>query len=210
MLFMLFMGHLVIGLIAGFILYEVLHDRNVIIFCALGSVLPDILDKALGYIVFNSVLDNGRIYFHSLVIFLLFFIAGIIVWKYYRSNSFLCVASGILLHQLVDVMWMKPVTWYYPLLGPYPVGKETDYLLSALLTELSSPTEWIFFIAILLVAGMAAIQVYRKQPVIHLEESRISRGQRQLVASLTTIALFVLVLSIIIIYIWQPYLATML
>jgi hypothetical protein len=47
---MLFPGHLVIGLIAGFVLYELCHDQNVIVFCALGSVLPDIVDKPLGHL----------------------------------------------------------------------------------------------------------------------------------------------------------------
>ena len=102
---MLFLSHLVIGLIIGFILYEFFHARSLIAFCALGSVLPDIVDKPLGHIVFGSSLDNGKIFFHSLVIVLLFFIAGLIVWKYYRSFSFLVVGFGIFLHQLVDMMF---------------------------------------------------------------------------------------------------------
>jgi hypothetical protein len=42
--YMLILAHLVIGLIIGFILYEIFHARTIIIFCALGSVLPDIVD----------------------------------------------------------------------------------------------------------------------------------------------------------------------
>jgi hypothetical protein len=42
---MLFLGHEVIGLIAEFIHYEIYHDQNAIIFCALGNVLPEIVDK---------------------------------------------------------------------------------------------------------------------------------------------------------------------
>ena len=51
---MLFLGHLVIGLIIGFILYEFFHARSMIVFCALGSVIPDIVDKPLGHIIFSS------------------------------------------------------------------------------------------------------------------------------------------------------------
>lgn len=202
---MLFMGHLVLGLIAGFILYEVLHDRNVIIFCALGSILPDIVDKPLGYIVLDSVLNSGKIYFHSLIIFLLFVLTGIFVWKYYRSNSFLCVALGIFLHQMADAMWRSPQLWYYPLLGPYQMGDTRNYFFTSLIRELTSPTELIFIFAILILVIIVGIRTYRKQPPVELEEPHALREQRQLFAGLVGIAIFVLILSVIIIYLWQPY-----
>ena len=163
---MLFLGHLVIGLIAGFILYEMYHDQNAIIFCSLGSVLPDIVDKPLGHIVLTSVLDNGKIYFHSLIIFLLFFMTGILVWKYYRSHSFLYVALGIIIHQLVDLMWKRPVNWYYPFLGRYQVEVHQNYVVQVIITELTSPTEWIFFIGILVILLVAGIRIYQKKPAM--------------------------------------------
>ncbi len=132
---MLFLGHLVIGLIIGFILYEIFHARSMIIFCAIGSVLPDLVDKVLGRIIFSSSLDNGRIFFHSIGIVLLFMIVGLVVWRYYHSFSFLVVGFGVLLHQLVDMMWRSPVSWYYPLLGPFPVDATPDYFLRAVLAE---------------------------------------------------------------------------
>ncbi len=97
---MLILGHLIIGLIIGFILYEVFHARSIIVFCAIGSVLPDLVDKGLGHIVFSSSLDNGRIFFHSLGIVLLFAVVGLIVWRYYRSFAFLVVGFGVLIHQV--------------------------------------------------------------------------------------------------------------
>jgi hypothetical protein len=121
---MLFLGHLVIGLIIGFILYEFFHARSLIAFCALGSVLPDIVDKPLGHIVFGSSLDNGKIFFHSLVIVLLFFLAGLIVWKYYRSFSFLVVGFGIFLHQLVDMMFAPGFFLYQ--INNMPAWQEAD------------------------------------------------------------------------------------
>ena len=81
------MGHLVIGLIIGFIIYEFLHDRMIIVFVAIGSVLPDLVDKPLGYIIFGSTLDNGKIYIHSLIIVLLLFITDLLVWRLFKSAS---------------------------------------------------------------------------------------------------------------------------
>ena len=201
---MLFLGHLVIGLIAGFIIYEIFHDQNAIIFCALGCVLPDIVDKPMGYIVLNSVLDSGRIYFHSLIIFTLFFITGIIVWRYYHSNSFLCVGLGIIIHQLLDLMWNQPVNWYYPVLGPYQAHGYKDYFSQAIFSELSSVTEWIFFIAIVIIILVAGISKYQKQPFVMPDPLR-EQQQYRLYSGLLGVAIFVLVLSIAIIVIWQPY-----
>ena len=201
---MLILGHLVIGLIIGFILYEIFHARSLIVFCAIGSVLPDLVDKGLGHIVFSSSLDNGRIFFHSLVIVLLLALVGLIVWNYYRSFAFLVVGLGVLLHQVVDMMWKQPVTWYYPLLGPYPVDVTPDYFDQAVLAELSSVTEWIFFIAILVIV----LVLYRNKTIhdtLLYPDPRMQQKTRKFYGGLVGVALFVLVIAVIIITIWDPF-----
>lgn len=200
---MLILGHLVIGLIIGFILYELFHARTIIIFCAIGSVLPDIVDKLLGRIIFSSSLDNGRIFFHSLGIVLLFAIVGLIVWNYYRSFSFLIVGFGVLIHQIVDMMWTEPVTWYYPLLGPYPVDFTPDYFQQAIISELTSGTEWIFFAAIVVVTFV----LYRNRALhnsILDPDPLLQQKTKKFYFGLIGVALFVLALSVIIIAIWDP------
>jgi len=201
---MLILGHLVIGLIIGFILYEIFHARSIIVFCAIGSVLPDLVDKVLGRVIFSSSLDNGRIFFHSLVIVLLFFIIGLIVWKYYRSFSFLVVASGVFIHQAVDLMWRDPVTWYYPLLGPYLTDFTPDYFQQAIVAELASVTEWIFFVAIMVLF----IVLYRNKTLNDTlldPDPRMQQKTRKFYGGLLGVALFVLTISVIIIAIWDPF-----
>jgi len=200
---MLILGHLVIGLIIGFILYEIFYARMIIIFCVIWSVLPDIVDKLLGHTTFNANLDNGRLFFHSLGIVLLFFITGLIVWKYYRSFAFLVVGLGVLIHQITDMMGKQPQTWYYPLLGPYPVDVTPDYFGQAILAELTSVTEWIFFIAILLLV----VILYRNKTIHDTlldPDPRMQQKTRKFYGGLTGVALFVLSLSVIIIAIWDP------
>jgi membrane-bound metal-dependent hydrolase YbcI (DUF457 family) len=201
---MLFLGHLVIGLIIGFMLYEFFHARSMIAFCALGSIIPDIVDKPLGHIIFSSSLDNGKIFFHSLVIVLLFFITGLIVWKYYRSFSFLVVGFGMFLHQLVDTMWNQPVDWLYPLLGPFQTDSSPDYFQQAIRAELSSGTEWIFFAAIMVVA----LVLYRNH-TLHTTlldpDPRMQQKTKKFYGGLLAVLLFVLVIAIIIITIWDPF-----
>jgi membrane-bound metal-dependent hydrolase YbcI (DUF457 family) len=202
--YMLFLGHLVIGLIIGFILYEFFHDRTIIVFVAIGSVLPDVIDKPLGHIIFGSTLDNGKIFFHSFIIVLLFFITGLIVWKLYKSPSFIFVASGMFLHQLVDMMWTRPVNWYYPFFGPYQTEAHTDYFLNAIVAELTSVTEWIFFVAILAIAYLLYRNTKQQKQIVD-PDPLIREKTRRFYGSLLAVALFVLALSVIIIYLWDPF-----
>lgn len=201
---MLFLGHLVIGLIIGFILYELLHDRTIIVFVAIGSILPDIIDKPLGHIIFGSTLDNGKIFFHSFVIVLLFLITGLLVWKFYKSHSFLFISIGVFLHQLVDMMWKHPVNWYYPFFGPYQTQKHTDYFQNAIVAELTSGTEWIFFIAILVVTSLIYLNTKQQKQTVELDPL-VREKTRHFYGSLLAVALFVLALSITIIYIMDPF-----
>lgn len=201
---MLILGHFVIGLIIGFILYEIVHARTIIVFCALGSILPDIVDKLLGHIIFSASLDNGRIFFHSLGIVLLFAIVGLFVWKYYRSFSFLVVGFGVFLHQVVDMMWTSPLSWYYPLLGPYPADSSPDYFQRAILAEFTSGTEWIFFAAIVVVTFV----LYRNQALKNTlldPDPLLQQKTKKFYFGLIGVALFVLALSVIIIAIWDPF-----
>jgi membrane-bound metal-dependent hydrolase YbcI (DUF457 family) len=201
---MLFLGHLVTGLIVGFILFEFFHDRMIIVFVATGSVLPDIIDKPLGHIIFGSTLDSGKIFFHSFILVLLFFIIGLLVRKWSRSPAFLFLAFGVFLHQLVDLMWKRPVNWYYPVLGPYPAEAHTDYFLNAILGELTSVTEWIFFIALLAVAILLSLNMQRHQSLVDFDPLLFEKTRR-FYGSLLAVALFVLALSVIIICAGDPF-----
>jgi hypothetical protein len=200
---MLILGHLVIGLIIGFLLYELFHARTMIVFCALGSILPDLVDKVLGRVVFSSSLDNGRIFFHSLVIVLLFLITGLIIWNYYRSFSFLVVGFGVLLHQLVDIMWKSPVSWYYPILGPFPADITPDYFQQAFLAELTSVTEWIYFAAIVVVTVVLYHNLTLRNTLVD-PDPLMQQKTRKFYFGLIGVALFVLALSVIIIALWDP------
>lgn len=123
--------------------------------------------------------------------------------------SFLYVSLGVIIHQLVDLMWKRPVNWFYPFPGRYQVEVHQNYVAQMIITELPSCTEWIFFIAILVIILIAGIRIYQKKPVVSLDPLQEQR-QHQLYAGLLGIAIFVLILSIAIIYIWQPYQAMIL
>jgi membrane-bound metal-dependent hydrolase YbcI (DUF457 family) len=153
---MLLLFHLFVGLIIGVLLYWWFRDAILIVAAAIGSILPDLFDKPVAIIVFESTL-GGRIYFHGLVFFFIVLVIGIIIWRYFHSFAGIALALGILSHQLLDAMWEIPVKWYYPFLGPYTEVKYTNSFSKGLMTELTSPSEWLIAGVIILIL----IQVLR-------------------------------------------------
>jgi hypothetical protein len=133
--------HLFTGLILGFLLGDLLHDRRWIFPCAIGALLPDLIDKPLGHIIFASSIAYGRIYAHTLLFFLLLLVTGLIVWKVKRSPLVLAVSVGVLSHTILDLMWREMENWSYPFLGPFRGKMPADYMLTIFNRELSNPAE---------------------------------------------------------------------
>lgn len=142
---MLLLCHLFIGLSLGLLLYAWLKEEWVILAVALGAILPDLIDKPLGHFLLNETLDNGRIFFHGLFAVGVFMVGSLAVRRTRYAILFAALAVGILSQQLLDAMWLDPVSWYFPFLGPYIPGQYPDYLISSIWEEITSPTEWIFF-----------------------------------------------------------------
>ena len=81
------------------------------LFCMAGSVVPDLIDKPLGYILLPQVLDSGRTFLHTLLIAAIFAAVGVMLWNRNRyAPALVAFAAGVLLHQLPDAMWQEPVT----------------------------------------------------------------------------------------------------
>ncbi|MDK2890897.1 MAG: hypothetical protein PWR21_1529 [Methanoculleus sp.] len=139
--------HLFLGLVLGLAIARHLDDRRLIGFCALGAVLPDLLDKPVGHVLLGGSLNSGRIFGHGLLFLALLLITGIFLVQRRQSFALLAAAGGVLSHQVLDAMWAMPVTWYFPLLGPYESYEFTDYIGGAILAEVSSLSEWIFLAA---------------------------------------------------------------
>ena len=48
-------------------------------------------------------------------------------------------------------MWEEPANWYFPFCGPWETGSYPGYFSSMILTELGSPTEWLFAASVLFI-----------------------------------------------------------
>lgn len=86
-------------------------------FVILGSMLPDIIDKPLGGIIFKETIGNGRIYSHTLLFLLFLSALGAFFWGKYRRPGLMVVAGGSIIHHILDSMWLYPGTFLWPIDG---------------------------------------------------------------------------------------------
>lgn len=105
-------------------------------FLAIGSMLPDIIDKPLGTILFGTP-GMGRIFAHTLLF--LFVIAALAVFL--RDMRIASLCGGVFIHLALDTMWNSPVTLLWPLLGPFPIAHYVSPLgyLEMLMLGLRNP-----------------------------------------------------------------------
>ncbi|PKL70592.1 MAG: hypothetical protein CVV30_04370 [Methanomicrobiales archaeon HGW-Methanomicrobiales-1] len=149
---MYFFFHLLTGLILGFLISDLLDDRRWLIPCTVGAVLPDLIDKPIGYLLFPTTIGYGRIYSHTLLVAMLVLACGLVIWKLKKDPGVMGVGVGILSHQILDQMWLQPPNWYYPLLGNFKGVGNSDYFFFMLSQELKNPFELV--LAVILGSGV--------------------------------------------------------
>ena len=155
---MFVLAHLLVGVLIGVLLYLWRRERWLILAAAVGSVLPDLIDKPLGHILLAGTVNFGRIYFHSLIFLLAFFILGYLVWWKYRSFIGFAVALGVLSHQALDLMWAEYWNWLWPFFGPFRGDSIENFFQYGLIEEITNPSEWLAAIVILgIILGIAKI-----------------------------------------------------
>jgi len=89
----------------------------------LGSILPDLIDKPLGYLIYGSM-ASGRIFAHTLLFLLVLAALAAIL----KSRPLGSLAFGVLAHQALDTIWTTPVIFLWPLLGDFPVKAHMSVL----------------------------------------------------------------------------------
>jgi membrane-bound metal-dependent hydrolase YbcI (DUF457 family) len=86
-------------------------------YLVIGALLPDLIDKPIGLIIFASTFANGRIISHTLLFVLSLFLVGLYIYEKKKDIKVLILASGSFFHLLEDYMWTTPKTLFWPLLG---------------------------------------------------------------------------------------------
>ena len=195
---MYFFAHLLAGILLGILLAVLARDSRLIPACALGSILPDLVDKPVGLLLFPGIFGTGRIFFHALLIFFLILFIGILIsTKYPRTGILIiAVAAGVITHQVLDAMWLQPANWYWPALGPFKGHSRPDFFIDAFWRTIQNPTEWLAGIAILAFLIIAAVPRFGERFRSELKGPWIRRLSLPLVLLMSATAVLLVAIGI--------------
>ncbi|MCD4740968.1 MAG: metal-dependent hydrolase, partial [Desulfobacteraceae bacterium] len=85
-------------------------------FIALGALLPDLIDKPIGRILFAESVASGYLVGHSLVFVIVIFIVGYALYRQRGNSHIIQVAGASFLHLVEDQMWNRPDRVLWPAL----------------------------------------------------------------------------------------------
>lgn len=104
-----------------------------------ASLLPDIIDRPVGQLLFRDTFSSGRIFCHTLLFSILISLIGLYIYRSRGKLWLLVLSFGTFAHLIFDQMWLAPKTLLWPLYGF--AFEKTDItgwmprLLHALLTD---------------------------------------------------------------------------
>jgi inner membrane protein len=107
-----------------------------------GSILPDVVDKAVGQALFKPYFENGRIFCHTAVFTMLVFVVGVYRQRYKDDNRILLLALGMASHLVLDKIWLEPETAIWPALGPFIRYPSLQTLTRQIADALRDPFFW--------------------------------------------------------------------
>jgi len=137
---MLLFAHIGLTLAFAEMMRRAVGLRIPIIPLAIGSMLPDLIDKPLGYILYGTP-AMGRIYAHTFLFLLLLFVLTVTL----ENRLIFAIFFGVLSHLILDSIWRSPKIFLWPILGGFPVVDTIGMLgyLQALFAALGDPTVFI-------------------------------------------------------------------
>ena len=139
-------------------------------YVVVGSLLPDIIDKLIGRLLFEHIFASGRIFGHTLLFVIILTITGIYFFRKRKDARILILAGGSFIHLLLDRMWETPQTFLWPLFGwEFPRGTTTyrsfpDYLSALYSFDLGTMTYTLTteLLGIILLISFIIIKLYNK------------------------------------------------
>jgi len=110
-------------------------------FPAVGAVLPNLVDKPVGLLLWNDRFGTGRLWGHTLVFSVVLLVAVMTLTRRgsLARRQWLGLPIGTLLHLLLDGMWSSPETFWWPLAGSsFPV-MEPSTLAGLAIERITTP-----------------------------------------------------------------------
>ena len=113
-----------------------LAERIDIRLLLIGALLPDIIDKPLGLLLF----ENGRVFAHTLLFWLLLTAGALYYYLGSRRSWLLVLSFGTFCHLVLDQMWLTPKTLLWPAFGfSFPREDAAGWLSSILQGLVTKP-----------------------------------------------------------------------
>ncbi len=110
----------------------------------IGSLLPDIIDKPLGYFLLRDTFSSGRIITHTLLFLILIMLAGYYLYRSRGKTGLLAISFGTFAHLIFDQMWRAPRTLFWPFYGAtFARAEVIDWIPNMLHTLLTEPQVYI-------------------------------------------------------------------
>jgi hypothetical protein len=114
-------------------------------FLAIGALIPDLIDKPLGRIIFAHSIANGRIIGHTLFFSIFIFMIGLYLYEKKTDLRVLSLATGSFFHLIEDQMWNTPKTLFWPIFGlHFPKGSIDNTGIMSIINEIISGMENVF------------------------------------------------------------------
>lgn len=86
-------------------------------FVIIGAILPDLIDKPIVTIFTQSIGRGERFIGHTLAFSVLIILIGMINLTIRGKSNLLILGIGSLIHTLLDLMWVFPKTYFFPIFG---------------------------------------------------------------------------------------------
>jgi len=97
--------------------FAALSSRLDVRFLLVGSLLPDIIDKPVGQLIFRETFNNGRIFCHTLLFLILITVPALLLYRGRSRTWLLALSFGTFTHLILDQMWLNVKTLLWPLYG---------------------------------------------------------------------------------------------
>ena len=144
---MVFFGHL--GITAGIVKgaetlwHKRCPGREIPVdyrFVLIGSLLPDLIDKPVGMVLFRHTFHNSRLFAHTLLFAAVLTAVGWGCRRGEKGRRALLMGIGCLIHLLLDSMWLFPKILFWPFLSPtFPVRPAGNWVAEDLRHLLTDP-----------------------------------------------------------------------
>ena len=126
-----------------------------------GSLLPDIIDKPVGRLVFGTF--GCRLFCHTLLFLLVIALAGLYLYLSRHKNWLLVLGFGTFMHLVLDEMWLDTQTLLWPVRGfSFPTVERTGWVQGIFHELFASPKIYVSELVGIAVLGCFAWLLVRR------------------------------------------------